>query len=405
MKAIKLVGILLVAALAGCGTKPPDCADTETIQTIKEILIENAMKMLATYSADDPDGIIKKFTDDLAIRMTTVVSEGYQSDAKKRMCKGTLTVVFPDKEEASRSIDYSTQTTVDKASSYVVEIQEFQPFIEKTRRKATQLYEELRWSGIWVGMYRCSGVAGATDGPAGPFEQEVNVVFEKTTATLNRTSRGGGYEKLSGGVTFFDSENNFNLSGAGENSVDDKWDTRFSGQLRGRNIIATGKITSRLSPREMVEIIDATGRPVNEAEHSRECFLNLTHGAEPSQPVTVVKQGSQPPAVTPQANESISGRYSGTGEGDLDMSISEPTGDGSYQVSVSTSAERCGGSVEGEAKRSDNKLQLIAKSDGEEACNIEIAITGKTAEVNEQDGCTSFHGAACGFSGSLRRLK
>ena len=86
------VGFLAVSA--GCSSKPPGCADAETVKTIKDLVVEHTVKYVASYKAseNDPGGLVQKFYDALKVEVSGIVSEGYKADAKKQLCKGTMKI-------------------------------------------------------------------------------------------------------------------------------------------------------------------------------------------------------------------------------------------------------------------------------------------------------------------------
>lgn len=111
-------------------------------------------------------------------------------------------------------------------------------------------------------------------------------------------------------------------------------------------------------------------------------------------------QSQQTSSVSAPSN--IAGTWEGRLEGDGGMEIKlAPTG---YDVAVNVSdASGCAGSIEGAGALSGNAMMLTKKED-DQVCTITIKFSGDTAELNE-DNCSGYHGAACGFSGTLKKVK
>jgi hypothetical protein len=102
----------------------------------------------------------------------------------------------------------------------------------------------------------------------------------------------------------------------------------------------------------------------------------------------------------------IAGTWTGSLEGDGEMVIKTmPTG---FDVALSVTGETaggssCGGAIEGSGTLFGNTLTLTKKEDNQ-VCTITIKFVGDTANIDE-DNCMNYHGAACGFYGSLKKLK
>ena len=96
----------------------------------------------------------------------------------------------------------------------------------------------------------------------------------------------------------------------------------------------------------------------------------------------------------------IIGRWSGRLEGDGIMEIDPaPTG---FKVSLRVSGPSgCVGSIEGSGPISGDTITLTKEKDGQ-VCTIAIKFAGETAAISENN-CSDYHGAACGFHGTLKR--
>jgi hypothetical protein len=118
-------------------------------------------------------------------------------------------------------------------------------------------------------------------------------------------------------------------------------------------------------------------------------------------PVAVLAQ------VPPYAAE---GDFSGRGDGG-DMSLRTITADsdkGTVVAHVDVGAQGCAGDFVGIGQLKGNALRLspFVKDSDNASCVVTVSFdkTGKKAKVSE-DGCTSFHGASCGFDGQVTKKR
>lgn len=114
-----------------------------------------------------------------------------------------------------------------------------------------------------------------------------------------------------------------------------------------------------------------------------------------------------PPQQTPAApaaapSSSISGTWNGSLAGDGQMEV-KPAPNG-FDIALNVSSPSgCSGTIEGTGQLSDNMLTLTKKED-DQVCTISIKFAGDTASINENN-CSSYHGVACGFDGTLKKVK
>ena len=388
---ISLTAVLvaMVALLGGCGNKPPGCADPQTIETAKSLVVENTDKAIANRQAfeDDPDGWLKKFYAAIKVEIKGVVSDGYKQDAKKQLCKGSMTITMIGGRTLERSVEYSTQKTEDQKDGFLLEIQDFAPFALGTSNEARKYFDANRWTGDWNGTYACSGVNGAADGPQGPYSLPVSMTIQGSDAKLERTTRGGGIEILKGKIESITAQLPFKLYGEGQNSPDDKWNSNFTGTVTGKRYVADGAITVR-------------------GETLRECKLDVTLGGA----VVQTSNATPPPTPAVQSAARFTGRFATQGGTEVIADIGEPDASGKYLVKVTTNGQNpgggdCDGVADGSGTASGNLLKFNAVSDGQK-CELAMKLDpdGKL-KIDESQGCSSFHGPACWFSDTLTRTR
>lgn len=122
------------------------------------------------------------------------------------------------------------------------------------------------------------------------------------------------------------------------------------------------------------------------------------------------------PALAQDVNV-IEGHYSGEGEGDLTVDLTHIEND-RYAISINTTTPMendipgCGGGIEGEVLLSEEGGNFFVENEdydpeggplaAERTCEVGLTFDGQGGlEIEERDGCISYHGAACGFTGSL----
>lgn len=114
----------------------------------------------------------------------------------------------------------------------------------------------------------------------------------------------------------------------------------------------------------------------------------------------VARQLDQPAAAT--IASSIPGSWKGSldgGDGTMKIKLT-PTG---FDVALDMSGADCIGSINGTGSLSNNILTFSNKSDvDDQICAITIKFAGNTANIDE-NSCSSFHGMACAFSGTLNK--
>lgn len=227
-----------ILVLGGCAKKPPACSDAAVTQTIRTIIVDNATVSQDPFIDDDPQKIQEGYFQALKNEIGNVVSDGYNDQAKKFSCRGSLSVSTATGQKFTRNIVYSTQRTESKDSDFLVEVEEFQPFITAVTGDMYGYFVQKRYKGEWTGTYDCAGIDNAQDGPQGPFSMPVTmVVDDKMQAIMERTTKGGGVERIAGHIEPF-----IRLRGEGQNNSDDTWRTSFEGRVKGLDFTASGKI-------------------------------------------------------------------------------------------------------------------------------------------------------------------
>jgi branched-chain amino acid transport system substrate-binding protein len=281
---------LSLVLLVACA-KPPSCGDAETLDLAHALLIKDVTKELGTIAKDDPDGWMRKYLDSVKTEFSSIVSEGYNSDAKKQSCRAVLKVSSVSGEVASDvNLDYDTQLTEDKDSRFNLGMIGLQPPTQLLAEQARSYYNAHRWTGEWRGTYTCQGIDGAESGPQGPFKQQVALVVKGDEGHMERTTQGGGIEKM-GGNFMPDKNGDIRLSmgGPGENSLEDKWIAEFEGLVQGDRANIGGVI--RLGKNS----------PQDEPRVLRECELDLILNVSPSKALAVSPNPSPNSGPSPVA--------------------------------------------------------------------------------------------------------
>lgn len=123
------------------------------------------------------------------------------------------------------------------------------------------------------------------------------------------------------------------------------------------------------------------------------------------------------PAFAQDVNE-VEGHYSGSGEGDLTLDLTHIEDD-RYSISINTVVPieeefmGCAGGIDGEVLLSKKGGNFFVENEmyepesdspmsSEQYCEIGISFDGEGGvTLEERSGCLEYHGASCGFSGTL----
>lgn len=114
---------------------------------------------------------------------------------------------------------------------------------------------------------------------------------------------------------------------------------------------------------------------------------------------------SVPAAAAPD----VRGDYAGKGEGNLSVrTLILDSETGEVAAEVVTGAPGCGGGFVGigELKEGVLALKPWRKEEGAEECVVTLRFdpTGKSATIEESE-CSYYHGAACAFSGTVKKAR
>jgi hypothetical protein len=122
------------------------------------------------------------------------------------------------------------------------------------------------------------------------------------------------------------------------------------------------------------------------------------------------------PAFAQDVNE-IQGHYSGSGEGDLTLDLTHIEDD-RYSISINTVVPieeefmGCAGGIDGEVLLSKKGGNFFVENEmyepgndsplNQRYCEIGLIFDGEGGvTLEERSGCLEYHGASCGFSGTL----
>ncbi len=234
--------VVILSVACACSSKPPKCSDPTTVATLRGIIIDQVREMLdPTVQKNDPSNLIASFLNEVHGAVSLVTSDGYDDGAHKYSCHAKLKISLGN-QEIENSVNYTSQATEDDDSAGVVALDRLTvtAFATPIAEAAQEHWKKLRYEGDWAGSYSCQGLGGATDGLKGPFSQHVYMQIEGMGGKLERTTKGGGIEKLR---VRFDTAGSASLDGVGENTPDDRWGAHFEGRVVGHQMTADGSLS------------------------------------------------------------------------------------------------------------------------------------------------------------------
>ena len=151
-------GLLL---LVGCGNKPPECSDSEAIETLHKLTNKLAVDEATLWGAKtsyDPRGIVPRYLATWGFAVSNISTRGYDEASHTRSCTAKVAITIPDtKQSGEVDFTYTLQTFQDSKGG-AFELKADQNYVSLSTNTGTILgdyYKRHIVFGTWVGISQC----------------------------------------------------------------------------------------------------------------------------------------------------------------------------------------------------------------------------------------------------------
>lgn len=115
---------LVIALLNACSSKPPGCADAETVNLARTIILDRwkavALSYMSSFNMTEQE--VARYNDGLKLEIHDIVSDGYNADAKRHSCTGVFAFTTVNGQTLSASRSFTSQATAEGGGKFVVQV-------------------------------------------------------------------------------------------------------------------------------------------------------------------------------------------------------------------------------------------------------------------------------------------
>lgn len=128
---VALTGVAALTAvlLTACSSKPPGCADEQTVSLAKEIVLDKWKWLTSERQDEAGKQDIARYTGALKIEIQNIVSDGYNAEARKHSCTGKIVLTSVSGASYSASREFTSQATADGSQKFVVQVEAVEPLV------------------------------------------------------------------------------------------------------------------------------------------------------------------------------------------------------------------------------------------------------------------------------------
>lgn len=124
---------LVVTLLAACSSKPPGCADEQTVNLAKTIVLETWKKSMPWQVMDVTTPEVAQYNDGLKVEIRNIASDGYNADARKYSCTGSFVVTTMNSMAFTVQQNFTSQATADGNGKFVVQIADMDSLVQSLK--------------------------------------------------------------------------------------------------------------------------------------------------------------------------------------------------------------------------------------------------------------------------------
>lgn len=143
--ALTLATVLSAVLITACSSKPPGCADEQTINLGKSIVLEtwdgSMQGMRGWMDISTPD--VTRYNHGLKVEIRNITSDGYNSEARKFSCTGAFVVTTLNEKVYTVQREFTSQATVDGNGKFVVQIRDLEALHESLQGDLTRFIGKL----------------------------------------------------------------------------------------------------------------------------------------------------------------------------------------------------------------------------------------------------------------------
>jgi hypothetical protein len=156
-----LLVLFSALALAGCGKKPPECADEAAAKSLRNFMNDSVVEGARILGIDvrkDTAGVIAKYLSSWTFDLSNVTSQGYDEKSRTRSCAGKVTITIPDtKQTGYVDVAYTMQTLEDgKSGDFQLKVgKNYQQWAYGAATPAVKFYRDTTTAGVWTGVSQC----------------------------------------------------------------------------------------------------------------------------------------------------------------------------------------------------------------------------------------------------------